>query len=247
MESYSTAISTLVWNGNHDGSGLSSNSNNVVRYTIGHYMERVHKEVYEPEGKWHYGDQPVKPSGIKTLTVNGQTDIWPSWFNAEKNSGVSKETLTFNRYNHTLASDCTPESYKIEIEVTKIIDPVTGKAEYTVPEPYDAETSDTCTYIPPEVSIATSGDKIIATIKKGSEKISGYTLTVDGTDYNSINVSADGTINGYTLTGEESSLKFTISDAAGYTATSSLTLNPTTKKSSTASSSSSATSTKTNN
>lgn len=248
MESYSTAISTLVWNGNHDGSGLSSNSNNVVRYTIGHYMERVHKEVYEPEGKWHSGDQPVKPSGIKTLTINGQTDIWPSWFNAEKNSGVSKETLAFNRYNHTLASDCTPESYKIEVEVTKIIDPVTGEAEYTVPEPYDAETSDTCTYIPPEVSIATSGDKIIATIKKGSEKISGYTLTVDGTSYNNISVAADGTVGGYTLTGEETSLKFTISDAAGYTATSSLTLNPTTKKSSsTSSSSSSTTSAKTNN
>lgn len=243
MESYSTAISTLVWNGNHDGSGLSSNSNNVVRYTIGHYMERVHKEVYEPEGKWSYGSQPVKPSGIKTLTVNGQTDIWPSWFNAEKNSGVSKETLAFNRYTHTLASDCTPEAYKIEVEVTKIIDPVTGKSEYTAPESYDSETSDTCTYIPPEVSISTSGDKIIATIKKGSEKISGYTLTVDGTNYNNISVASDGTITGYTLTGDETSLKFTISDAAGYTAVSNLTL----KSSSTQKSSSSSSSTKTTN
>ncbi|MBR0242381.1 transglycosylase domain-containing protein [Candidatus Saccharibacteria bacterium] len=243
MESYSTAISTLVWNGNHDGSGLSSNSNNVVRYTIGHYMERVHKEVYEPEGKWSYGSQPVKPSGIKTLTVNGQTDIWPSWFNAEKNSGVSKETLAFNRYTHTLASDCTPEAYKIEVEVTKIIDPVTGKSEYTAPEPYDSETSDTCTYIPPEVSISTSGDKIIATIKKGSEKISGYTLTVDGTNYNNISVASDGTITGYTLTGDETSLKFTISDAAGYTAVSNLTL----KSSSAQKSSSSSSSTKTTN
>ncbi len=224
MESYSTAISTLVWNGNHDGSGLSSNSNNVVRYTIGNYMERVHKEVYEPEGKWHSGDQPTKPAGIKTLTVNGQTDIWPSWFNAEKNSGVSKETLTFNRYSHMLASECTPEDYKIEVEVTKIIDPVTGKSEYNAPEPYNAEISDTCEYSSPEVSLSTSGDYIIATIRKGSEKISGYTLYVDGTEVKNITLSDNGTISGYKLNGSESSLKFTVSDAAGYTATSNLNL-----------------------
>lgn len=224
MESYSTAISTLVWNGNHDGSGLSSNSNNVVRYTIGNYMERVHKEVYEPEGKWHSGDQPTKPAGIKTLTVNGQTDIWPSWFNAEKNSGVSKETLTFNRYSHMLASECTPEDYKIEVEVTKIIDPVTGKSEYNAPEPYNAEISDTCEYSSPEVSLSTSGDYIIATIRKGSEKISGYTLYVDGTEVKNITLSDNGTISGYKLNGSESSLKFTVTDAAGYTATSNLNL-----------------------
>lgn len=238
MESYSTAVSTLVWNGNHDGSGLSSNSNNVVRYTIGHYMERVHKEVYAEEGKWKSGDQPVKPAGIKTLTVNGQTDIWPSWFNAEKNSGVSKETLVFNRYNHLLASECTPEDYKISIEVTKIIDPVTGETEYTVPEPYNKEESDTCTYVAPEVSLSTSGDKIIAAIQKGSEAITGYTLTVDGTDYNNIGVAANGVISGYTLTGEETSLKFTITDAAGYTAVANMTLTTAARRAATNTSSS---------
>lgn len=233
MESYSTAISTLVWNGNHDGSGLSSNSNNVVRYTIGHYMERVHKEVYAEEGKWKSGDQPVKPAGIKTLTVNGQTDIWPSWFNAEKNSGVSKESLVFNRYNHLLASECTPEEYKISVEVAKVIDPVTGEAEYSVPEPYDKEKSDTCTYIAPEVSISTSGNKIIAIIKKGSEAITGYTLTVDGTDYNDISIAPNGVVGGYNLTGEESSVKITISDTAGYTATANMTLSATDRRAAT--------------
>ncbi len=227
MESYSTAISTLVWNGNHDGSGLSSNSNNVVRYTIGTYMERVHKEVYEPDGKWHSGDQPVKPSGIKTLSVNGQSDIWPSWFNAEKNSGVVKETLTFNKYNHLLASSCTPDAYKIEVEVTKVTDPMTGKDNYKVPEPYDKETEDTCTYIPPEVALSTSGNKIIAVVKKGSSKLSGYSLYINGTEKKGISLGSDGVISGYTLDGSESSIKFSVSDEAGYTATSSLTLTPT--------------------
>ena len=222
MESYSTAISTLVWNGNHDGSGLSSNSNNVVRYTIGNYMERVHKEVYEPDGKWHSGDQPTRPAGIKTLTVNGQTDIWPSWFNADKNSGVSKEKVAFNRYNHMLASECTPESYKIEVEVTKIIDPVTGKSEYTAPAPYDAENSDSCEYTPPEVSLSTSGDQIIAKVKKGSENIASYTLYVNDSEVKNITLGSNGVVSGYTLNGKESSLKFVVVDAAGYTASANL-------------------------
>ncbi|MBR3138822.1 penicillin-binding protein [Candidatus Saccharibacteria bacterium] len=230
IESYSTAVSTFVWNGNHDGSGFAVGSGDPVRYVVGHFMERVHHEVYGPDGKWQSGDQPAKPAGIKTLTVNGKTDIWPSWFNASKNSGIAKETLTFNRYNHLLAADCTPADYKIEVEVTKVTDPMTGNAVYSVPEPYDRETADTCSYTPPQLAISTSGDKIIATIKKGSYDIAGYTLqvTVQGntTDYNNISVGSDGIVYGYTLKGTESNIKLIISDSAGYVASSDITLTP---------------------
>ena len=233
IESYSTALSTFVWNGNHDGSGLSSNSNAVARNTVGTYMERVHKEVYEPEGKWHYGDEPVRPAGIQTLTVNGKTDIWPSWFNKEKNSGVAKETITFNRYNHLLASACTPEAYKIEVEVTKVTDPLTGENVYNVPEPYNRDENDTCTYVPPEVSISTRGDTIVVGIRRGSYDIVGQTLYVDGVAINGIYVDSDGTLYGYTIDGTESSLRIVISDAAGYAASSEIKLTPTKPKTTT--------------
>ncbi len=226
MESYSTAVSTLVWNGNHDGSGLSSNSNNVVRYTIGHYMERVHKEVYEPDGRWSSGDQPVQPAGMQRLTINGKTDIWPSWFNASKNSGISKETLTFNKYNYLLASKCTAEEYKIQIEVTKTIDPMTGEAVYSVPEPYNRETEDPCNYTPPTVSLSTSGTNIVATIKKGSNEIAGYTLYVDDIEQSGISINNKGVVSGYVLDGCEKSLKLVVSDSAGYMATGTATLKP---------------------
>ncbi len=226
IESFSTALSTFVWNGNHDGSGLASNSNDIVRYTVGHYMERVHKEVYEPDGRWHSGDQPARPAGIQTLTVNGRSDIWPSWFNASKNSGISKETLTFNRYNHLLASDCTDESFKIEIEVTKVTDPMTGNEVYNVPEPYNRDTKDTCDYDPPKLSLSVSGNKIIATIRRGTYGIKGYTLYINGVEQSGISLGGDGSINGYTLKGTETSVKLMISDDAGYTATSELTLTP---------------------
>ena len=216
MVSVSSAISTVVWNGNHDGSGVSNGTNTIVRRVTNNYMEGVHKNVYAADGKWKSGDTPVKPAGIKTLTVNGKTDIWPSWYNESKNSGVAKETLTFNRYNHLLASDCTPEAYKIEIEVTKVTDPMTGNESYNVPEPYDREASDPCTYIPPSVSISVVGDKIIATIHKGTYDIAGNTLYIDGEEKSGISIGSDGAVNGYTVEGTEKSIKLVISDTAGY-------------------------------
>ena len=226
MESYSTAVSTLVWNGNHDGSGLTSNTHDIARYTIAAYMSRIHPEVYEPDGRWHPGDQPAKPAGIQTLTVNGKTDIWPSWFNAKKNSGVSTEKLVFNRYNHLLASDCTPEDYKIEVEVTKTIDPMTGNAVYSVPEPYNRDTSDTCDYTPPQLNLSISGDKIIATVRRGSYDIAGYTLYVNGAEKSGISLGGNGTINGYTLNGTEKNIRFVVTDSAGYSASNEMTLTP---------------------
>lgn len=229
MESYSTAISTFVWNGNHDGSGVSSNTHDVARFVAGSYMERVHKEVYEPDGRWHYGDQPVKPAGIQTLTVNGKTDIWPSWFNSNKNSGIAKEKLVFNRYNHLLASSCTPEDYKIEVEVTKTTDPMTGNDVYSVPEPYDRNTSDPCDYTPPQLALSVSGDNIIATVKRGTYDIAGYTLYVNGVEQSGISLGTNGVISGYTLKGTETSIRFTVSDTSGYVATGEMTLTPTKK------------------
>ncbi len=230
IESYSTAVSTFVWNGNHDGSGLASNTNDIVRYTVGTYMERVHKEVYQPDGRWNYGDEPVRPDGIQTLTVNGRADIWPSWYNSA-NSGVSKETLVFNRYNYLLASSCTPEDQKISVEVTKTIDPMTGNAIYTVPAPYNRDQNDTCDYTPPQVSLSVSGSTITATVRKGTYDIAGYTLYVNGVEKGGIGLSGDGTITGYTLDGTETSLRFVVSDTSGYTASSDITLTPTTNTS----------------
>ena len=228
MISYSSAISTVVWNGNHDGSGRRSSDNAIVRRIVNNYMEGVHKDVYAEEGKWAPGDTPTRPAGLQTLTVNGKTDIWPSWYNASKNSGVAKETLTFNRYNHLLAASCTDESYKIQVEVTKVTDPMTGNDIYNVPEPYDRETTDPCTYTPPRLSISTRGNTIIATIKKGTNDLAGYTLYVDGKEYNNISVGENGVVSGYTLNGKEKQIKLMITDSAGYIVTSEVNLSPTT-------------------
>ena len=219
IESYSTALSTFVWNGNHDGAGLSSNANDVARNTVGTYMERVHHEVYGPDGKWHEGDQPARPAGIQVLNVGGRTDIWPSWFNAAKNSGVAKESLTFNKYNHLLATGCTAEDQKIQVEVTKTTDPMTGQAVYTVPEPYNRDVKDTCDYSGPQVALSIQGCQLYATIRKGSSDVTGATLFVNDVDKGGVSLSG-GAI--YTLTGDETSAKLEITDASGYPASTSI-------------------------
>jgi len=222
MESYSTAVSTLVWNGNHDGSGLTSNTHDIARYTVAEYMGRVHKEVYEPDGRWHSGDQPAKPAGIQTLTVNGKTDIWPSWYNA-KNSGVTKETLVFNRYNHLLASACTPEDQKIEVEVTKTLDPMTGNSVYSVPEPYNRDQNDTCDYSPPQAYVYIDGCNLMANIGRGTSDLASATLYINGTERRSVSL---GGGNIYTFAKDDAdgsgnaSAHIVVSDSAGYTATS---------------------------
>ncbi len=171
FETYSSAVSTFIWNGIHDGSGLRESGYDVVSNIAASYMQRVHKEVYEPDGRWSPGDQPAKPSGIKTLTIGGRTDIWPSWYNTGSSSGVAKEKLTFNKYNHLLAASCTKEEYKVEVEVTKTTDPMTKNVVYSVPEPYDRTKSDTCDYVAPTIgtpAISRSSGDVSVTIIKGS-------------------------------------------------------------------------------
>lgn len=217
MASFSTAISTVVWNGNHNGAGLSSSSNTVVRRVINDYMGPVHTELYASEGKWKSGDQPVQPGGIQRLTVNGKTDIWPSWYNS-KTSGVTKTTLVFNKYNKKLAAECTPENLKETIEVTKTIDPLTRREIYTVPEGYNKDEKDDCKYEAPTVSIRKSSSGGLAiSIVEGSEPLNNYTLTVDGEVKESGSVESGKIDLKYQVTGKENSIKISITDAAGTT------------------------------
>lgn len=217
MESYSTAVSTIVWNGNHDGSGLTSNSNNVVRYVQNYYMEHVHKDVYAADGKWSSGDQPTQPAGIKTLTVNGITDIWPSWYDSKKNSGVRTETATFNKYTHELAASCTPDEYKIEVQVTRTTDPMTNQTVTTVQSPYTMDKTDSCTYTPPSVSVSESGGVIGVKVSGNSMDLASYTLYVNGEAVESGSASASFTTS-YKLKSSDTTVKVVVTDAAGYEA-----------------------------
>ena len=222
IASYSTALSTVVWNGNHDGRGLKNSTNNLVRRVVNNYMQAVHPNVYAKQGKWSSGDQPSQPAGIHKETVNGKSDIWPSWYNS-KTSGVEKVTLVFNKFTYTLASDCTLESAKISIEATKTVDPITKNEVWYVPDPYNREVSDSCSYVAPTVALSRDGDKLKVTITPGSVNLASYSLTVDGVLKESGVIPTNVFNMNYTVLGTETSASVTITDAAGVSASASLT------------------------
>ncbi len=198
MLSYSTSVATAVWNGNHDGTALADSSNTVVRRVINDYMQPVHTELYASEGKWKSGQQPNRPSGIQTLTINGKTDIWPSWYNSRA-SGVTSQKLTFNKYTHKLATECTPDSQKIEVDATKTVDPITRQEIWSVPDPYKYNEKDDCSYTTPTVKISGTGSSLSAAVTFGTSSNLTYTLYEDGKQYESGSVSGDKITFKYTL------------------------------------------------
>lgn len=220
----SPVVATAIWNGNHDGSPLSSDQHSVPYEINGAYEDRLHDEVYGADGKWYENMAWERPAGIQTLTVNGKTDIWPSWYNQSK-SGIKKETMSFDSVSKKKATDCTPSETRVDVEVTKTYDPM-SQSEVATAEGYDTEADDdvhACTDIRPTVSVNSSapGGTITASVSSGTHPIASYTLEVDGsvvkqgTSAGTISYSAGSKLSG-TVT-----VKITARDNAGYTSTAS--------------------------
>lgn len=240
MISYTPAVSTVVWNGNHDGSALGAATNYVVRKVIDSYMRPVHFDLYAQDGRWSENQAPDRPAGIQTLNIGGNTDIWPSWYGSSS-SGVSTQKLTFNKLNKKLASDCTPANLKVQVEATVTIDPMTKKEIWYVPDDYDRDKKDDCKdgYTGPKVSLeliknsgSTDGkdgegdDKkedtgvvgatLKATVTKGTGNLKSYQLIVDGKVVKSGNISTATFDPGYTTTGKEKVIKIVVTDSNDY-------------------------------
>ena len=224
--SYSPVVATVVWNGNHDGRGLTNSSNTIVRRVVNDYMEPVHKDVYANAGKWKSGDKIQKPAGIQTLTVSGITDIFPSWFN-NKTSGAQTEKMKFNRINKHKASDCTDPSLIEEVDISFTIDPISKNKSFAKSaDGYDPFTTDDCSYRAPTVRIKNStinsGSVLKFEAKAGSEQLDSYTVSVDGTVVASGTAQAGDNTTTYTMTGSETSIVVTLKDRAGSTVTNKL-------------------------
>ncbi len=235
---YSPVLATVIWNGNHDGRPLSSDNHNVCFKISAAYIDRVHQEVYQPDGRWSPGMKIQQPAGMQTLTVNGKTDIWPSWYNKSKSS-IKSETMVFDSISKKKATDCTPQETRVEVSVTKMIDPMTQKEVFYSSE-YDAENEDdvhVCGDAKPTASISISEKTttspgeggsvpakswtISASAAFGRYELSEYTLTVNGQVVESGSLPASGGKIEYTTTTKPTNVSFTVKDSAGYSATAS--------------------------
>ena len=220
----SPVVATAIWNGNHDGSPLTSDQHSVPYEINGVYEDRLHDEVYGADGKWYENMDWERPAGIQTLTVNGKTDIWPSWYNQSK-SGIKKESMSFDSISKKKATDCTPAETLVDVEVTKTYDPIT-KEDVTTADGYDPDADDdvhACSDIRPTVSVnsTATGTTVTASVSSGTHPIASYTLEVNGAVVKQ--GTSAGTISynvGSKLTGTVT-VKITARDNAGYTSTAS--------------------------
>jgi len=165
MASYSPALTMAVWFGNSDASILIHGTSSLPGAIIAKVMEYAHKDVYAAEGQWKPGDWYTKPTGIQTIG----SELYPSWWN--KTQGQTNTKLTFDRVSKYKATDQTPDGARIELDVTKMIDPVTKKDIYIAPDGYDATKDDNVhksTDVKPTVSVS---------LKAGSAKSYTYTIT----------------------------------------------------------------------
>ena len=221
---YSPVLATAIWNGNHDGRVLKNDTHDICFKISASYMDRVHEEVYGADGKWKSGDKINEPAGMQHMTVNGKADIWPSWYNKTTSSGISKEKMVFDSISKKLATDCTPASTRIEVEVEKMLDPMTQEesiyAEGYLPEEEDDVHS--CSDAKPSVgTISVGGSEgawtISVTLKNGKYTLEHYSISVNGKAVKDGSVTSTETVT-FTSETEPTSISVSLRDAAGYTA-----------------------------
>ena len=222
---YSPALVMGMWLGNSDTSVIGTSASNYGMPVIRSVMEFAHTQVYAKEGKWKSGQWYERPSGIQT--VNGE--LYPSWWN--KRQSQSTEKITFDKVSKKKATNCTPDGAKEEIEVTKIIDPLTKKESITVPSGYDANAEDDvhkCDDTKPQIgaiSYTNSGKKytINVDVTAGTWGLSAIEITVDGKSIKSSEITSSGkqTATVELDTAGSHTVSVTVRDSAYYTATSS--------------------------
>jgi membrane peptidoglycan carboxypeptidase len=220
MMSYSPAITMGVWLGNSDATILKNGTSSIPGSIIAKVVEYTHKDIYAPQGLWKSGDWFTKPSGIQTVN----NELYPSWWN--KTQGQTNAKLTFDRVSKKLATDLTPDGARIELDVTKMIDPVTKKTVYIAPDGYDASKDDDVhksTDVKPTVSVSWSPSGpntyvISVTAVPGTFPGVSIQLSVGGTVVTTL--SGSGT---YTYTVQKSdaakTVSATVTDSGYYTDT----------------------------
>ena len=194
----SPVLATAIWNGNHDGSYLTSGNHNTTFTISSNYIEQVHELIYKDNNSWKPGNGFKVPKGIKKATINGVTDVWPSWY-TQKSSGVSKDKKVFDKISKKLATDCTPAETQVSVEITKSVDMMTKK-EIVSASGYDPESEDdvhSCSDVRPSISIVSVGGSYTDpenpdaggswTVKistaAGTYKLKSASLVVDGAAY----------------------------------------------------------------
>jgi membrane peptidoglycan carboxypeptidase len=214
MMSYSPVLSMGVWLGNSDTRTLKNGNSTLPGPIISKVMQYAH-ELYVQDKKYTPGGWFTKPAGVQT--IGGE--LFPSWYS--KGQGQSSAKMTFDKVSKKKATDCTPDAAKIEIDVTKMIDPVSKKDVFIAPDGYDSTKDDDthkCDDVKPIVSITSvTNHKVKLTIAQGTFGLQTLTVTVNGQVVNTQAIAAGGPVEILTESHNGDVVVATVDDAALYT------------------------------
>ncbi len=217
---YTPTLSMAVWLGNPDTTPLTRGWSTIPAMFFDYTMAQVTK-TYVDQGKASYSDWFTAPGGIQKIG----NEVYPSYYN--KSTGVTNTTMTFDKVSKKKATNCTPDGAKIDVGVSKTIDPVTKQAVISAPDGYDATKDDDthqCGDAKPTITISVSGKTATVTYTHGRYQLQQIDVRSGGTTIASKQVSSDGTWNlsSADLSAAQSgSLTATVTDTAYYTASNS--------------------------
>lgn len=217
---YSPALAMGLWLGNSDTSNISTSTSSFGMPVVRNVMAYAHTEVYAKDGRWKSGDWFNRPSGIQQQG----SELYPSWWN--KSQAQKTEKMVFDRVSKKKATDCTPDAARIEVEITKMTDPITKKEVVTAPDGYNPnEDDDThqCNDSKPTVNISVSGSgntyTITANVSGGTFALETIDFAVNGSSIKSESISSNGSYTAkMTITSSgRQTITVTVRDKAYYT------------------------------
>ncbi|MDN5274570.1 MAG: hypothetical protein JWP06_471 [Candidatus Saccharibacteria bacterium] len=217
MMTYSPAVSMGIWLGNPDTTPLKSGNSTLPGPIIDKVMRFIHQDIYGTDGRWKPNDWFTQPAGVQKIN----NELYPSWY--DKNQNKPNAKLTFDKVSKKKATDCTPDSAKIEIDVNKTTDPISKKDVYIAPDGYDATKDDDvhkCDDVKPAVgAISITGKtQINVSVVAGTHPLQQLEIKVGDTIVATLPITTSGTYSTtYTFTGTSQTITATLTDDALYT------------------------------
>lgn len=190
IASYSPVLAMGMWLGNSDTSIIGSVNSAFGMQVIRGVMQFAHQDIYAKDSRWNANMWYERPSGVQQVGA----ELYPSWWN--KNQGKSNSKMVFDRVSRKKATDCTPEGAKIELQVTKIKDPITSKDVFTAPDGYDASADD-------DVHSCDDARPSLSNIEVKQSSKNKYTISVDVSSGTFYLATIDFVVNGNSIKNSE--------------------------------------------
>lgn len=132
---YTPNLSMSMWLGNPDTSALKLGYSYIPAGVVDKVLAAA-SQVYQNTERGKVSDWFTKPGEVQQI----KGEFYPSWY--DQKQVLAGEDMTFDRVSKKKATECTPESAKVVVKVTKMTDPITKKTIYTNLEGYIADADD---------------------------------------------------------------------------------------------------------